>query len=271
MSTLSTVAQRLTSAEAESSGGAGRSGATSVARPPRARLRADGSLHRVAEGAGAARTLRARRPGVVGARRADGGDRPLRPGQGRELRAVRLDAHRRRTRRRAAQAGLGLALGPARRPADRARPRLLLRPHRQDADRGRARRASSAVTVDELRASLEDIDRSDVASLNAPARGAEDAAGMLELGETIQAPRATTSPRRSCSAPTGTAAVRAAIARLSDRERQVLCARARPGAARCGDRPHARRQRVARLPDPGGHPLQAEGPARRCTSGRGLD
>ena len=35
------------------------------------------------------------------------------PDEGRELRAVRMDARRRRPRRRAAQAGLGLALGPA--------------------------------------------------------------------------------------------------------------------------------------------------------------
>jgi RNA polymerase sigma factor for flagellar operon FliA len=76
-------------------------------------------------------------------------------------------------------------------------------------------------TVDELRASLEDIDRSDVGSLNAPARGVEDSA-MLELGETIQAPEGEHDPEPRLLGTDRNAAFRAAIKRLSDREREVL-------------------------------------------------
>ena len=75
-------------------------------------------------------------------------------------------------------------------------------------------------TVDELRATFEDIERSDVGSLNAPARGAEDAT-VLEVGETIEAPGEHEPEPRLLGADRN-AAVRAAIARLSDRERQVL-------------------------------------------------
>jgi RNA polymerase sigma factor for flagellar operon FliA len=81
--------------------------------------------------------------------------------------------------------------------------------------------AELGTTVDELRSSLEDIDRSDVASLNAPARGTEDAT-MLEVGETIQAPEGEHEPEATLLGADRNAAVRAAIGRLSDRERQVL-------------------------------------------------
>ncbi len=76
-------------------------------------------------------------------------------------------------------------------------------------------------TVDDLRTSVEDIDRSDIASLNAPARGAEDSLPM-EVGETIQAPESEFDPESSLLGADRNAAVRAGIARLSDRERHVL-------------------------------------------------
>ena len=76
-------------------------------------------------------------------------------------------------------------------------------------------------TVDELRLTFDDIDRSDVASLNAPARGAEDAA-VLEVGDTIQAPEGEHEPEATLLAADRNAAVRIAIGRLSERERQVL-------------------------------------------------
>lgn len=79
--------------------------------------------------------------------------------------------------------------------------------------------AELGTTVEELRTSLEDIDRSDVASLNAPARGVEEA---LEVGETIQAPEGQHEPEPTLLAGDRNAAMRAAIARLSDRERHVL-------------------------------------------------
>jgi RNA polymerase sigma factor FliA len=76
-------------------------------------------------------------------------------------------------------------------------------------------------TVDGLRATLEDIDRSDVGSLNAPARGADDAV-PVEVGETIQAPAGEHEPESTVLGSDRSAAVRAAIARLSERERDVL-------------------------------------------------
>jgi RNA polymerase sigma factor for flagellar operon FliA len=81
--------------------------------------------------------------------------------------------------------------------------------------------AELGCTVDELRTSLEDIDRSDVASLNAPTRGTEDAA-VLEIGETIQAPEGDHEPETTLLGADRNAAMRAAIGRLSDRERQIL-------------------------------------------------
>src|SRR5688500_11119891 len=76
-------------------------------------------------------------------------------------------------------------------------------------------------SIADLRATLEDIDRSDIASLNAPARGAEDAT-VTEVGDTIQAPHGEHEPESTLLGADRNAAVRAAIARLSDRERQVL-------------------------------------------------
>ena len=150
---------------------------------------------------GSCRRTVTRRSRVCRPRRAAGGGRPLRPRQGRQLRAVRLDPRRRRARRRAAQAGLGLALGPSRGPPDRAGPRLPSSRARQLPTEAELA-AELGTDVDGLRAALEDIERSDVASLNAPARGADDAA-PVEIGETIQAPEGGHEPEHGCSAPTG--------------------------------------------------------------------
>lgn len=81
--------------------------------------------------------------------------------------------------------------------------------------------AELGTTVADLRATLEDIDRSDVASLNAPARGADDAA-ITEVGDTIQAPTGEHEPESTILGGDRNAAVRSAIARLSEREREVL-------------------------------------------------
>jgi RNA polymerase sigma factor FliA len=81
--------------------------------------------------------------------------------------------------------------------------------------------AELGTTVSDLRATLEDIDRSDIASLNAPARGADDAT-ITEVGDTIQAPTGEHEPESTLLGADRNAAVRAAIARLSERERQVL-------------------------------------------------
>ncbi len=81
--------------------------------------------------------------------------------------------------------------------------------------------AQLGTTVDELRASLEDIERSEVTSLNAPGQSRDDAT-VLEIGDTIQAPEGEHEPETTLLGADRNAAVRTAIARLSDRERQVL-------------------------------------------------
>jgi RNA polymerase sigma factor FliA len=81
--------------------------------------------------------------------------------------------------------------------------------------------AELGTTVDELRTTLEDIDRSDIASLNAPARNADEG-NVVELGETVSAGHGDHEPEATLLGADRTAAMRAVIARLSDRERHVL-------------------------------------------------
>ncbi len=81
--------------------------------------------------------------------------------------------------------------------------------------------AELGTTVAGLRATIDDIDRSDVGSLNAPARGADDSV-LLEVGETIQAPEGDHEPEATVLGADRSAAMRAAIERLSAREREVL-------------------------------------------------
>ena len=78
------------------------------------------------------------------------------------------------------------------------------------------------VSVADLRVSLDDIERSDVASLNAAARGVEEGGGAVEVGETIEAPVGDHEPEARLLHADRNAAMRAAIARLSEREREVL-------------------------------------------------
>jgi RNA polymerase sigma factor for flagellar operon FliA len=82
--------------------------------------------------------------------------------------------------------------------------------------------AELGVAVDELRATVDDVERSEIASLNAPARGAEDLSGTVELGETVQAPLGEHEPEQKLLLADRNAAMRTAIARLSKREREVL-------------------------------------------------
>jgi RNA polymerase sigma factor FliA len=81
--------------------------------------------------------------------------------------------------------------------------------------------AELGTTVADLRATLEDIDRSDIASLNAPARGADEGT-LTEVGDTLQAPQGEHEPESTLLGADRTAAMRGAIARLSEREREVL-------------------------------------------------
>ena len=73
----------------------------------------------------------------------------------------------------------------------------------------------------ELRQGLEDVDRADVGSLNAPARSADDQLA-LEIGETVEAPPGEHEPEPAVLTSERTAAMREAIQRLSARERRVL-------------------------------------------------
>ena len=81
--------------------------------------------------------------------------------------------------------------------------------------------AELGTSVDGLRATIADIERSDIGSLNAPARGADDAV-LVEVGETIQAPQGKHEPEHALLGADRSAAMRGAIDRLSERERHVL-------------------------------------------------
>ena len=94
-------------------------------------------------------------------------DRPLRPGEGRHARAVRVDPHPRRRARRAAPPGLGAALACAAGSATSTRPReQFTGAPRPPPDRARSSPTRSAIPVDELRRREDEIAVSDVTSLN---------------------------------------------------------------------------------------------------------
>jgi RNA polymerase sigma factor for flagellar operon FliA len=76
------------------------------------------------------------------------------------------------------------------------------------------------VSLAELRGGIEEIERADLMSLNAPTRSAEDA--TLEIGDTVEAPFGDTSPERATLASERMAVVREAISALTEREQDVL-------------------------------------------------
>ena len=78
------------------------------------------------------------------------------------------------------------------------------------------------LTVEELRTALDEIERADVGSLNAPAGGSDDSL-PLEVGDTLQAAAWTgREPEVSALGAERNAAMREAVAALDDRERRVL-------------------------------------------------
>ena len=77
------------------------------------------------------------------------------------------------------------------------------------------------MTLDELRMSLDEVDRAEVISLNAPTHGADDAA-FSEIGETVVAPTGDHEPEATTLGADRAAAMRTAVERLSERERHVL-------------------------------------------------
>ena len=81
--------------------------------------------------------------------------------------------------------------------------------------------AELGITRAELRSCFEEIQRADIASLNAPARGADDAT-FSEIGETVVAPAGDHEPEASALGAERSEAMRTAVERLSERERHVL-------------------------------------------------
>ena len=77
------------------------------------------------------------------------------------------------------------------------------------------------LTVEELRTAFEEIDRADVGSLNAPARGTDDSL-PVEVGENVAAFTDAGAPEPNALASERNAVMRAAVAQLSERERRIL-------------------------------------------------
>jgi RNA polymerase sigma factor for flagellar operon FliA len=75
--------------------------------------------------------------------------------------------------------------------------------------------------VTELRGRLEELDRAEIVSLNAPAAASEDSAG-LEIGDTVETERTETNPELATLASERSRVLREAISSLSERERQIL-------------------------------------------------
>jgi RNA polymerase sigma factor for flagellar operon FliA len=75
--------------------------------------------------------------------------------------------------------------------------------------------------VTELRSRLEELDRAELVSLNAPTVSADDS-GSLEIGDTIEAERQEGNPELATLASERSRVLREAISSLSERERQIL-------------------------------------------------
>jgi RNA polymerase sigma factor for flagellar operon FliA len=76
------------------------------------------------------------------------------------------------------------------------------------------------LSIEDLRTHFEELDRAELASLNAPSRTADE--GELEIGDTIEAPFGEHEPERATLASERAAMMRDAIARLSEREQTIL-------------------------------------------------
>ena len=77
------------------------------------------------------------------------------------------------------------------------------------------------ISVDDLRDGVGEIERADVMSLNAPARGTEDLL-PVEVGDTVEASSQETDPERALLARERLSTVKAAVSNLGERERDVL-------------------------------------------------
>ena len=76
------------------------------------------------------------------------------------------------------------------------------------------------IEVRELRDRLQELDRADLVSLNAPAAGSEDAS--LEVGDTLESPSMGADPELSALLAERSDVLRSAIGTLTEREREIL-------------------------------------------------
>ena len=76
------------------------------------------------------------------------------------------------------------------------------------------------IEVRELRDRLQELDRADLVSLNAPAAGSEDAS--LEVGDTLESPSMGADPELSALLAERSDFLRSAIGTLTEREREIL-------------------------------------------------
>jgi RNA polymerase sigma factor for flagellar operon FliA len=81
--------------------------------------------------------------------------------------------------------------------------------------------AELGVPVSQLQACAVDTAQADVMSLNAPARVGDDAVG-IEVGDTVESGSKGSDPVRMTLAEERRAAIRSAVSKLGDREREVL-------------------------------------------------
>jgi RNA polymerase sigma factor for flagellar operon FliA len=77
------------------------------------------------------------------------------------------------------------------------------------------------ISIDDIRKQLEELERADLCSLNAPARAGDDSE-LLEIGDTVENHEVVSEPERATLAGERAAIVREAIASLSEREQMVL-------------------------------------------------
>jgi RNA polymerase sigma factor FliA len=77
------------------------------------------------------------------------------------------------------------------------------------------------VDIDELRERMTELSRADLVSLQSPARGGDDGT-TIQIGDTVEAPASILEPERAALNSERAAVVRAAVASLSEREREIL-------------------------------------------------
>ena len=104
------------------------------------------------------------------------------------------------------------------REIEKVRDTFLVREGRQPTEQELA--GALKIEVRELRDRLQELDRADLVSLNAPAAGSEDAS--LEVGDTLESPSLGVDPELAALLAERSSVLREAIGTLSGREREIL-------------------------------------------------